>query len=214
MVETMAGMIAVLEARPAGRAPLMSAATPMPRPRRLCPLCRRVRRTLRRIAAYQVWDQPNIAPHWGAGEIDPAGYVEMLRLASEAIRTADPETLVIGGGLAPNTEPGGRNMSDVQFLREIYRRGAAAYFDVLGAKPYGFWSGPYDRRVDPDVLNYSRVILLREMVRRGDGISRSGASGRAGRRSGGLGRRPAAPGRRCARGQKQRLGGHERMHRE
>jgi len=167
-------MIAVLEGTPRWARPADERGNPYAPPADLADYARFAgafaARYAGRIAAYQVWDQPNIAPHWGAGEIDPAGYVEMLRLASEAIRTADPETLVIGGGLAPNTEPGGRNMSDVQFLREIYRRGAAAYFDVLGAKPYGFWSGPYDRRVDPDVLNYSRVILLREeMVRRGDG---------------------------------------------
>lgn len=121
------------------------------------------------VFAYQVWDEPNIYPHWGQGEISPAGYVEMLRLASEAIRRSDPDAVIIAGGLAPNREVGGRNMSDVQFLREIYRRGAGAYFDVLGAKAYGFWSGPYDRHVSEEVLNFSRLILLREeMVRRGE----------------------------------------------
>jgi hypothetical protein len=92
-----------------------------------------------------------------------------LRAASTAIRGADSHALIIAGGLAPSLEPGGLNMSDVLFLREIYRRGAGAYFDVLGAKPYGFWSGPNDRRVSSKVLNFSRVILLREeMVRRGE----------------------------------------------
>ena len=121
------------------------------------------------VMAYQIWDQPNITPHWGKGPIDPAGYVELLRLSSEAIRSADPAARIIAGGLAPNLESGGRNMSDLLFLREIYRRGAGPYFDVLGAKPYGFWSGPDDRRVHAKVLNFSRVILLREeMVRRGE----------------------------------------------
>jgi len=121
------------------------------------------------IMAYQIWDEPNIAPHWGNGPIDPAEYVAMLRAASAAIRQADPDAIIIGGGMAPNLEPGGRNMSDVQFLHEIYRRGAGQWFDVLGIKAYGFWSGPYDRRVDPSALNLSRVILLREeMVRRGE----------------------------------------------
>jgi len=120
------------------------------------------------VMAYQIWDQPNITPHWGKGPIDPGGYVELLRLSSEAIRRADPTAQIIAGGLAPNLESGGRNMSDLLFLREIYRRGAGRHFDVLGAKPYGFWSGPDDRRVHPQVLNFSRVILLREeMVRRG-----------------------------------------------
>ncbi len=118
------------------------------------------------VLAYQVWDQPNIAPHWGRGEVDPAGYVRLLRLASEAIRRADADALIIAGALAPNIEPGGRNLNDVAFLREIYRRGAGAYFDILGVKAYGFWSGPDDRRVEPQVLNFSRLILLREEMRR------------------------------------------------
>jgi O-antigen ligase len=121
------------------------------------------------VLAYQIWDEPNVAPHWGKGPIEPAGYVELLHLASAAIRGADEHALIVVGGLAPNVEPGGRNMSDVAFLREIYRRGAGAYFDVLGVKAYGFWTGPDDRRTDPQVLNFSRVVLLREeMVRRGD----------------------------------------------
>jgi len=121
------------------------------------------------VMAYQIWDEPNIAPHWGKGPIDPGAYVELLRVSSEAIRGADPAAQIIAGGLAPNLESGGRNMSDLLFLREMYRRGAGAYFDVLGAKCYGFWSGSDDRRVDPEVLNFSRVILLREeMARRGE----------------------------------------------
>lgn len=122
------------------------------------------------VLAYQIWDQPNIHPHWGLGPVDPAGYVKLLAAAAPAIRAADPQALIIAGGLAPNLETGGRNMSDVQFVHGIYRRGAGQWFDVLGVKAHGFWSGPYDRRVSPEVLNLSRVILLREeMVRRGDG---------------------------------------------
>ncbi len=122
------------------------------------------------VLAYQIWDQPNIHPHWGTGEIDPAGYVDLLAAAAPAIRAADPRALIIAGGLAPNLEEGGRNLSDVRYLQEIYRRGAGDHFDVLGVKAYGFWSDPYDRRVSPEVLNFSRVILLRqEMLRRGEG---------------------------------------------
>ena len=121
------------------------------------------------VTAYQIWDRPNIAPHWGLGEIVPRGYVELLSATTRAIRGVNPRARIISAALAPNLESGGRNMSDVRYLREIYRRGAGDYFDVLGAVVFGFWSGPHDRRVRDDVLNYSRVILLREeMVRRGD----------------------------------------------
>ena len=122
-----------------------------------------------RILGYQIWDRPNIYPHWGKGPVDPAGYVALLQSVASSIRKADPEAVIVAGGLAPNTERSGRNMSDVQYLREIYRLGGAQWFDVLGVKAYGFWSGPYDRRVDEEVLNLSRLILLREeMVRHGD----------------------------------------------
>ena len=121
------------------------------------------------ITGYQVWDQPNVHPHWGARPIDPAAYARLLEVASRELGRADAETIVLSAGLAPTTETGGRNMSEVLFLRGLYEAGGKEHFDVLAAKPYGFWSGPEDRRVDPEVLNYSRMILLREeMVRQGD----------------------------------------------
>ena len=121
------------------------------------------------IAGYQIWDQPNIYPNWGNGTVEPNEYVEMLATASPAIREAAPGAVIIGGGLAPNTESGGTNLSDITYLQEIYRRGAGDYIDVLGVKAYGFWSGPYDRTTDEQTLNFSRLVLLREeMVSRGD----------------------------------------------
>jgi len=122
------------------------------------------------IRAYQIWDEPNIWPHWGDRPADPAGYVHLLSASYKAIKNVDPAAWVISAGLAPTTEDSKRNMSEVFYLRGMYDAGAAPYFDILGAKPYGFWSGPEDRRVSERVLNYSRLILLREeMIRHGDG---------------------------------------------
>ncbi|MGQ9493055.1 MAG: O-antigen ligase family protein [Anaerolineae bacterium] len=121
------------------------------------------------IRYYEVWDQPNISPHWGARPIDPARYTYLLKVAAKELKRWDADAIVLCAGLAPNVESGGRNMSEVLFLRGIYQAGGQGYFDVLAAKPYGFWSGPEDRRVALQVLNFSRLILLREeMVRHGD----------------------------------------------
>jgi len=121
------------------------------------------------ISYVQLWDEPNITPHWGNGPIDPAGYVALLREGYPAAKRADPAVTVLAGGLAPTTEISERNLNDVLFLREMYRAGAKGLFDVLAIKPYGFWSGPDDRRATPDVLNFSRAVLLREeMLRAGD----------------------------------------------
>ena len=122
------------------------------------------------ISCYEVWDQPNLSPHWGARAVDPAGYVRLLTVAAREVRQADGDAILLSAGLAPTTETGGDNLSDVMFLRGVYEAGGRGHFDVVAAKPYGFWSGPEDRRVDPQVLNFSRVIMLREeMVRHGDG---------------------------------------------
>jgi len=122
------------------------------------------------ISCYQVWDQPNISPYWGSGPVDPRAYVHLLGIAAAEVRTAAPDAIVLSAALAPNTEAGGRNLSDVEFLRGIYEEGGRGLFDVMAAKAYGFWSGPEDRRVDSQVLNFSRLILLREeMARHGDG---------------------------------------------
>jgi len=121
------------------------------------------------IACYEVWDQPNLSAHWGYGPVDAAAYVRLLEVAAKELRGADPGAVVVAAGLAPTTENSGRNQNEVLFLRGMYDAGAKGLFDVLAAKPYGFWSGAEDRRVDMQVLNFSRAILLREeLVRRGD----------------------------------------------
>ncbi|HVO70969.1 MAG TPA: O-antigen ligase family protein, partial [Aggregatilineaceae bacterium] len=122
------------------------------------------------ITYYQVWDEPNIKSHWGNLDPRPAHYVAMLREAYTAIHAADGTANVIAAALAPTTETGPDNLSDILFLRAIYDQGGKGYFDAAAGKPYGFDTGPYDRRVGPGVMNFSRLILLREeMVRRGDG---------------------------------------------
>lgn len=118
---------------------------------------------------YQVWDEPNITSHWGNLDPRPAHYAAMLKEAYRAIHAADSSATVIAAALAPTVEEGPDNLSDVLYLRALYEQGAREYFDAAAGKPYGFNTGPYDRRVDARILNFSRVILLREeMVRRGD----------------------------------------------
>jgi O-antigen ligase len=123
-----------------------------------------------RLAAVQVWDEPNIRPHWGERYASPAEYVALLKPVAASLHAADPDLVVLAGGLAPTGEQSEWNQSDVAYLDGMYRAGAKGSFDALAAKPYGFWSGPEDRRVAPSVLNFSRLILLRETMRRyGDG---------------------------------------------
>jgi O-antigen ligase len=123
-----------------------------------------------RISAYQIWDEPNIAAGWGGQFPDPVVYARILRESYIQIHAADSEAVVVSAALSPTTENGPLNLNEPEYLRQLYRIGARDAFDVLGAEPFGFWSGPDDRRVDPNVLNFSRLILLRDIMQaNGDG---------------------------------------------
>ncbi len=129
------------------------------------------------IQHYQIWDEPNLFDAWGGRDPRPAEYVALLSAARDAIRLADSSAIIVAAGLAPTTETGGRNISDMRYLDALYRLGAGDLMDVVAGKPYGFSLSPVDRRVDEQVLNYSRIIALREiMARHGDGKKRLWAS--------------------------------------
>lgn len=115
------------------------------------------------IDYYQIWDEPNIAPHWGAREIDPAAYVRLLREGSIRVRAADADATVLLAALAPTVEAGGENMSDILFLDAVYQGEAGEWFDLVAAQPYGFES-PISAQPDAEQLNWRRVELLRDVI--------------------------------------------------
>ncbi|MBK7919536.1 MAG: O-antigen ligase family protein [Chloroflexi bacterium] len=122
------------------------------------------------IQAYIIWDEPNLTSHWGNQPVNAAEYAALLTAASAAIRAADATAVIIAAPLAPTSETGPQNLADHLYLQQLYEEGAANAFDVAAGKPYGFDSPPDDRRVDNAILNFSRFILLREvMERNGDG---------------------------------------------
>lgn len=95
-----------------------------------------------RIAAYQVWNEPNLSREWGEESPDPAAYTRLLKVCYEAIKAADPQAIVISAGLAPTGTTPPDAMPDTEFLQGMYDAGAAAYFDVLGAHAPGYKAPP------------------------------------------------------------------------
>lgn len=121
-----------------------------------------------RIHYYQIWDEPNIYPEWGDQSPNPAAYVRLLRIAYERAKEADPNAVILSAPLAQTLENSPRNMSDLEFLRQMYADGAKPYFDILFANAYGFGLPPNDPP-SPNRLNFQRVTLLRQiMVENGD----------------------------------------------
>lgn len=96
-----------------------------------------------RIAAYEVWNEPNLTREWGGQPPDPAGYVALLKVCYLAIKAADPQAIVISAGLAPTDDARPEvAMPDMQFYQGLYTAGGAPYFDVLGVHAPGYGNPP------------------------------------------------------------------------
>ncbi len=119
-----------------------------------------------RIKDYELFNEPDGTEPWYGATINCWGrhgdrYAEMLRTAYPAIKSADPESRVILGGLACDwfTDEGG--IFQREFLADVLAHGGGGYFDVLNFHYYYFhidtWA-PYGRDVIGKV-NYLGGVL-------------------------------------------------------
>ncbi len=124
------------------------------------------------VARYQaeiqhviIWNEPNLSFEWGFRPVDPAAYTDLLRVVYPAAHVANPDVVVLGGALAPTLEPQGSSagLNDLLYLQAMYAAGAASYFDALAAHAYGLGFAP-ETPPDPEVINFRRVELLREIM--------------------------------------------------
>ena len=88
------------------------------------------------ISAEEIWNEPNNVMFWHPAP-DPAFYVRMLKDAYVAIKAVDPQMVVVSGGLAPESNNGADIPARV-FAEDMFRDGAAGYFDAFGYHPYSY----------------------------------------------------------------------------
>jgi len=123
----------------------------------------------RSIVAYQIWNEPNLTREWGNQRPDPAEYVEVLAVCSDAIREADPEAILISAGLAPTGNNDDIALPDDVFLDGMYRNDFQQYIDVVGVHAPGFAVpeyGPDDAEQDGRGrwFTYRRIEDLRKIM--------------------------------------------------
>ncbi len=86
--------------------------------------------------AIEVWNEMNIDREWPRGQINPATYVDLLRRAYNAIKTKNPNTLVISGAPSPTGAEGAfgldRVWNDDRYIAGMVAAGAANYLDCIG----------------------------------------------------------------------------------
>ncbi len=147
-----------------------------------------------RVQHLVIWNEPNLSGEWGLRPVDAKAYVEMLRAVYPAIKTANPDALVLAGALAPTLEPVGspNGLNDLIYLEQMYEEierleirrleigNSPAPISNLQSpisRPYDAWAvhtygrtAPPDEAPAPGQLNFRRAELLRAvMVKSGDG---------------------------------------------
>lgn len=121
-----------------------------------------------RVRFYQIWNEPNLIDEWGwnpSHPVDPADYVDLLAVAADAAREADPNVVILTAPLAINRETVdlGGNMNELDYLRGMYDAGAAEHFDILSVNAFGIDRPPADPPAE-DRLNFRRVELQRQIM--------------------------------------------------
>jgi hypothetical protein len=124
-------------------------------------------------AAYELWNEPNLTNSWGQQGPNPQPYAKMLGAVYPPFEAADPDALLVTGGLA---NAGDKNdnvaLGNLLFIKYLYRpsqpsdptgpcsspaaqadltNGARGSFDVLAIHPYG---GPWPPDAAPSQVQY------------------------------------------------------------
>lgn len=117
-----------------------------------------------RVAAIQVWNEPNLKDEWWTG-VNAGDYERLLQTAYSAAKSVDPNMIVLAAPLATTNETLALrgNLNELDYLQAMYYAGAKPYFDAMSANAYGKDRPPEDPP-SRKVLNFRRVELLRKVM--------------------------------------------------
>ncbi len=83
-----------------------------------------------RVEAWEIWNEPDVSIFWnGIDGGQPEVYLELLKRAHRAIKSADPDAVVLNGGVS-GTERG------ANFLHRLLDLGGGDYLDAIGIHGY------------------------------------------------------------------------------
>ena len=118
-----------------------------------------------KVDAWEVWNEQNLWGFWSTGP-HAGEYAQLLKAAYPAIKSADPTSLVVYGGVSYN---------DYRFIEGSYQEipNLGDYYDVMASHPYSPDNPPEDVWYDPDGrLAKKSFVAYREirdvMVANGD----------------------------------------------
>jgi len=102
-----------------------------------------------RVAAYELWNEPNLQREWRGFDLSAAKFVELIRAGAAGVREGDPTAIIISGAPAVTGIDDRINaIDDRVFLREMIAAGVGEAVDAIGVHPYGAANPPDERAAD------------------------------------------------------------------
>ncbi|MHB9032839.1 MAG: glycosyl hydrolase family 18 protein [Anaerolineae bacterium] len=98
-----------------------------------------------RVQAYEIWNEQNLYYEWGGrgGKLSAAKYIALLKAAYNAIKSVDPNAVVVSGALTPTgVTDYDVSVDDRLYLEQMYQAGLASYCDAVGIHPSGYNNPP------------------------------------------------------------------------
>ena len=98
-----------------------------------------------KVQAWEIWNEQNLSAEMH-GPVRASDYYELLKAGYTGVKSADPEALVLFGGLSPNglNDPNAA-VDDLLYLETIYTEtngDISNYYDILGAHLNSTHNGP------------------------------------------------------------------------
>jgi polysaccharide biosynthesis protein PslG len=101
-----------------------------------------------RVAAYELWNEPNLKREWRGFDLSAAKFVELIAVGAEGVRAGDPNAIIISGAPAVTGIDDQTAIDDRRFLREMIAAGVGDLVDAIGVHPYGAANPPDERAAD------------------------------------------------------------------
>ncbi len=100
---------------------------------------------------WEIWNEPNHPVYWSKPKDQLKTYVNLLRKAYRAAKSADPSCLVLNGGI---TEP------VVEDVENLYTSGGGLFFDILAIHTFlNPWENDHQQKFEAIVEGVRNVML-------------------------------------------------------
>ena len=109
--------------------------------------------------AIEVWNEANLDRDWPSGQANGGAYVGMLQKSYQAIKAANPNTIVVSGAPAPTGSNGGgcgNFCDDLPWLQQFVAAGGLNYTDCVGIHYNEGIVPPSEIGTDPRDNHYTR----------------------------------------------------------